>query len=612
MAYPPKPNIRIISILQSKGEGGSFAASAPHNVMAIKITGNIRGLSAAELKSIERLGTRRLDRSEIVSLDLAREVHNVAAHLRRKIGLIISRDGDVEEVFVGSKDLLYLPDLGRYRLGLGRLRRLRLVFSDLSSGAEANIPHDIFTDLEKLRLDAVVSVKVQGNKTIATYAYITASQDPSKPTVATENVPDLGALTLDFQEFITALEEELSLKGEAREVSGSAKAILVGVYGKGDTHADSSIAELSELARTAGVKVMAKVIQRREPDPKTLLGKGKLEEVVLQCLRLGADMIIFDSELRPSQWRAITNATELKVIDRSMLILDIFAGRARSSDGRLQVELAQLRYTLPRLVEKDAGLSRLTGGIGGRGPGETKLEIGRRRIRDRITELERKINKLSDERGLRRKRREDSGVPLVSILGYTNVGKSTLFNALTSGDALVENKLFATLDPAQKKLVLSYDEQGRATGKFDTVVLSDTVGFIRKLPQELRNAFRTTLEELYHANLLVHVLDASDPEIHDRKTAVESILTEMKLQDVPMLLVLNKGDLLDVDTQQALAREFDALVVSAVKGEGLRELKSAIKANLEKASLQESSPVAALRGALKMSVGNGHGSNEIT
>jgi len=357
------------------------------------------------------------------------------------------------------------------------------------------------------------------------------------------------------------------------------------VHPKGERESTSSMDELAELARTAGVKILDRVIQRRNPDPRTLLGKGKIEEVVLRCLRLGADLVIFDNELRPSQWRAITNATELKVIDRSMLILDIFASRAQSSEGRLQVELAQLKYNMPRLVEKDAGLSRLTGGIGGRGPGETMLEIGRRRIRDRITDLEKRIDAISGQRRLRRKRREEREVPLVSILGYTNVGKSTLFNALSGSKVLAENKLFATLDPAQRQVVVPSSllgESDTTEGRGVQLVLSDTVGFIRRLPNELKNAFRATLEELDGATLLVHVIDASDPEVHERKEAVEKILAEMELSGIPMVVVANKIDATNSDTSASLAREYGASLVSAKNGTGLDDLLRRIVREVER------------------------------
>jgi GTPase len=339
------------------------------------------------------------------------------------------------------------------------------------------------------------------------------------------------------------------------------------------------MSELEELCRTAGVQVLDRFIQGRTPDPKTVLGKGKLEEVVLRCLRLGADMLIFDVELKPGQWRIITNSTELKVLDRSMVILDIFAQRARSADGRLQVELAQLKYNLPRLVEKDTGLSRLTGGIGGRGPGETKLEVGRRRIRDRISQLERQIDKLAAQRLLRRKQRMERALPLVSILGYTNVGKSTLFNALTHSDVLVEDKLFATLDPASRRFVVPPPHDNGLTDNL-VVVLSDTVGFIRDLPAELRTAFRATLEELGEALLLVHVLDASDQQLSERRRAVENVLQEMGLAEVPCLRVLNKIDCVPSAQVEQLVREHSAVAVSATKKIGFDELRHAIALEL--------------------------------
>jgi GTP-binding protein HflX len=270
-----------------------------------------------------------------------------------------------------------------------------------------------------------------------------------------------------------------------------------------------------------------------------------------------------------------------------MLILDIFAQRAQSSDGRLQVELAQLKYNLPRLVEKDAGLSRLSGGIGGRGPGETKLEIGRRRIRERISELERRLEKVRQSRDFRRGRRRDNHVQLVSVVGYTNVGKSTLFNLLTGSQVLAENKLFATLDPSQRKLFIparggaevSQLEGSNATASHvagRTVILSDTVGFIRKLPVELETAFRATLEELYDASLLIHVVDASDSDAVEKYRAVRSIITQMELAGAPELVVLNKIDTAEADVVASLAKELDALAVSAAKKIGIGALLAEI------------------------------------
>lgn len=546
--------------------------------MSAKVTGNTTGLAPSEHKRVERLFSRKLYKDELISLELAREIWGIAADLRRRVGVLASREGHIEEVFLGTKDLLYLPDIGRYRLGRGRLRRLRLLFTDLSRAEEPHLPSDIFADLELLRLDMVVGIKGFPNRMAMAFAHMVPPVEESKIATHTELIPDIAKFEFDFASFMAQLEDELSQYDAAHVAKSGDGALLVGVYGRDVRNVEASLSELKELARTAGVEVLGSLIQRRQPDPRTLLGKGKLQEVILTCLRLGAGLIIFDMELKPGQWRSVTNATELKVIDRSMLILDIFAQHATSSEGRLQVELAQLKYNLPRLVEKDAGLSRLTGGIGGRGPGETKLEIARRRVRDRIVELEKRTNTLSQQRHLRRSKRQDNRVPLVSILGYTNAGKSTLFNALTRSDVVVENKLFSTLDPAQRKLVLAGDLE---RGIEDlALVLSDTVGFIRELPEELVSAFRATLEELAGASLLLHVLDAADNDIHSRRDAVSAILAELQLGDIPVLVVINKIDKIPAEQALLLAREFGAVPVSAQEKQGLDILRSSIREKL--------------------------------
>lgn len=543
--------------------------------MASKIQGNLSGLGKAETKLLERLFKRRLDRAQLVSHELAREIFDTSKSLNRKVGVLVGRDGKILEVIVGTKTMLYLPDLGRYRLGRGRLKMIRLIYAEIqSSDVQPPITEDIYTDLEKLRLDAVVAVSATKNRVCATFAYnlpAPPSYDGKTPLVATELLEDLGRMDFNFREHIEALEEEFSRQTQLNKTKGREQAILVSVSDRDQHSTKVSLDELAELARTAEVEVLDRVIQRRKPDPKTLLGKGKLEEIVLLSLRLGADLIIFDAELRPTQWRSITNATELKVIDRSMLILDIFGQRAKSSEGRLQVELAQLKYNLPKLVEKDAGLSRLSGGIGGRGPGETKLEESRRAIRDRVAELEKRVTKLSEQRAIRRKKRLDEQFPIVAVLGYTNVGKSTLFNALTNSSVIAENKLFATLDPAHRRLRFPNRENPRID-RNHPVILTDTVGFIRDLPQELVAAFKATLEVLNEADIFVHVLDASDPQVQDRCSAVENILAEMGLTAVPTIKVLNKVDKVSQEQLEPLLSRFSALATSAISGIGLDKL----------------------------------------
>ena len=547
--------------------------------MSMHPVGNTKGLAPAELKSVERLARRSLEPGEIVSLELARELIHISAALGRMVGVLVSRSGKIEEIVLGTKLLLFLPDLGRYRLGAGRLRRLRLIFTDLSAGEEcAHIPSDIYTDLEKLRLDAVVAVKQFSNRVACAYAYILPrpQEHGSHPFVHTEHSRDVGALRFDFDAFISEHEGELEAASRERFTPGKLSAVLVGVYECSLVKAECSLAELEELSRTAGIQVLERIIQRRKADPRSVVGKGKLQEVILRSLHLGCEMLIFDAELNPSQWRFITNSTELKVIDRSMLILDIFAQRATSSDGRLQVELAQLKYNLPRLVEKDAGLSRLTGGVGGRGPGETKLEIGRRTIRERIQDLEKRIRKLSSQRELRRSRRRENELPLVAIVGYTNAGKSTLFNTLTDSDVLVEDRLFATLDPAHRRLRFPNRDNTKLE-RNRAVVLTDTVGFIRELPQELVTAFKATLEELHEASLLLHVIDIADPELEMKSEAVQEILKQMALFDIPQIVVLNKADSVDGVVRGERAREFEGVAVSALHGQGMTELVQAME-----------------------------------
>lgn len=563
--------------------------------MADEVFGNSKGLAPSELRAVRKLYQRSVDAEELVSLDLAREMLTVAQELRRRVGVLINRQGRVEAVILGTKEIIYLPDLGRYRLGRSRLRNLRFIFTDLSRDREqASIPYDVFADLERLRFDVVASIRSAPNRVSMSFAYLVPAKGLDTATTMTEEVKDLGAYNDNFLERIEAIEESLASEIVHLD-SDQVGAVLVGVYDKGDVDPEASMLELRELARTAGVTVVDEIVQRRRIDPKTFMGSGKLQELVIRCLRLGAEVLIFDAELKPSQWRSITNSTELKVIDRSMLILDIFAQRAQSADGRLQVELAQLKYNLPRLVEKDAGLSRLSGGIGGRGPGETKLELGRRTIRDRISELEKRLQKVRESRDFRRGRRRENQMQLVSVVGYTNVGKSTLFNLLTGSQVLAENKLFATLDPSQRRLFLPNSGQvdgQSASGR--TVVISDTVGFIRKLPVELETAFRATLEELYDAALLVHVVDASDADAVGKYQAVRKIVDQMSLAQAPELVVVNKIDMVKPEVCEALCARLHGVPVSASKKIGIGALLAAIDARVPRVAAQMSPSVGEL------------------
>jgi GTP-binding protein HflX len=318
---------------------------------------------------------------------------------------------------------------------------------------------------------------------------------------------------------------------------------------------------------------MDSFIQVRERfDPRYLVGKGKLDQILLRASELDVTTIIFDHDLSPSQASAIARLTDLKVIDRTQLILDIFAQRAESVDGKLQVELAQLKYALPRLSQKDDSLSRLTGGIGGRGPGETKLEIGRRRARERVSSLEARLKELAKQRRQRRSHRKRQDVPIVSIVGYTNAGKTTLLNTLTDAQALAEDKLFATLDTRTRRLRFPEDRE---------VVITDTVGFIRDLPEQLFAAFRATFEEMADADLLLHVIDSADPDREQQIATTEKLLAELDLHEIPRLLVYNKADRVDAQTRDRIAAgHVDAVLVSATERESTRPLLRLIGARL--------------------------------
>ncbi len=343
------------------------------------------------------------------------------------------------------------------------------------------------------------------------------------------------------------------------------KAVLIAVD-TGDYNCETSLDELEELAATAGAQVIGRMWQKRDkPDSATFLGSGRIEELAEFCENNEVDLVIADSELSPAQLRNIEKEVDTRVVDRTTLILDIFADRARSNEGKLQVELAQLKYSLPRLTGKGIQLSRLGGGIGTRGPGETKLETDRRHIRRRVKSLEEELESLEKRRGLARARREKDGVETVVIVGYTNAGKSTLMNTLTEAGVLAQDKLFATLDPTSRALTLP---DGRK------VMLIDTVGFIRRLPHNLVEAFKSTLEEAVCAKVILNVCDASDPECAEHLDVTNELLDELGCGGKPTIPVFNKCDLADANLY--LFNEPNAVRISALEKTGLDELLDAI------------------------------------
>jgi len=527
-------------------------------------SGNTLGLKPSELKHLRNTFRRRVATNDIVSAELARHLVEFSHETNRQVGVLLTRKGEVDAVIVGNAHKLELPDIGRTRAGQVRLRGLRLVHTHLKSEP---LTRDDLTDLALLRLDLVAAIGVapNGQPGVLHYAHL-LPENHDGSLWRTETLRSVFDDQPDFAATIEALEDELSSKATARKVGDRERAVLVAVCldgRRGDSEA--SLTELKELARTAGVEVVDEVLQmRRQADPKYLIGKGKLDELNLRSMQLHGDVLILDKELSPSQARGISEATSMKVLDRTQLILDIFAQRAQSAEGKLQVELAQLKYLMPRLVGANESMSRLMGGgVGGRGPGETKLEIDRRRVRDRITMLDRKLEQLSGDRRTRRRQRTRRDLPIISIVGYTNAGKSTLLNALTKSDVLAEDKLFATLDPTSRRLRFPREHE---------VIITDTVGFIRDLPKDLVAAFRATLEELEDASLLLHVIDAADPARDAQVEAVEKILGSLDLSDRPRLKVWNKVDRLSAEQIDALLRARGGVAVSAIDRRGFDEL----------------------------------------
>ena len=516
--------------------------------------GNTQGLKPNQLRRIEKLYQRRIPPHQIVTPEFARQLSELSHETRRQIGVLIDRKGYVEFVIVGDARQIELPDFKRVRVAGDRFRGLRCVHTHLR-GEE--LTRDDLTDLALLRLDLMAAIDVDdttGLPGVVRSAHLlpsTASENGMngnskhfaflEPAVASQ-------LDVDFLGLIEALESEMARnRRTSQRARGVESAILVNVSTDPRDDAEDSMAELRELAQSAGVVVLDEMIQRRSSiDPRTVVGKGKLEELLISAMQVGADAIIFDRELQPAQVRSISEATDLKVIDRSQLILDIFAQRAQSHEGKIQVELAQLKYILPRLVlGQNSAFSRLAGGIGGRGPGETKLETDRRRVRDRIHRLEGELASQRKRREQRRKERLRHQVPTISIVGYTNAGKSTLLNALTSSHVLAEARMFATLDPTTRRLRLPREQE---------VIINDTVGFIRDLPPDLLAAFRSTLEEISGSRLLVHVVDASNPRWQQQIASVDRILTELEFDQIPRLLVFNKVDLIHETSLRAIER----------------------------------------------------------
>ncbi len=535
----------------------------------MKVQGNTQGLKKNELKRLERLYRRRCSTREVIRPDIAREMCEISRDTGRQVAVLINRRGEITHVLVGTRKQIILPDFRRFRVDPRRLRGLRYIHTHLDGSP---LSREDLNDLAFLRLDfiAAITVDESGMPKTAHCAHLLPKNRNHKKWELLKPMRFERTADIDILELIRSLEEEMTRSlPKPVEAGGKQRAVLIDVRKPRDEFAEESFAELEELALASGVQLVDKIIQiKNKPDPKFVIGQGKLREITLESHQEGVDLLIFNQDLTPAQIRHIGDETDLKVLDRTQLILDVFAQRAQSREGKIQVELAQLKYSLPRLGEKDDMLSRLTGGIGGRGPGETKIEIDRRRVREKISRLEKQIREISRRRYEMRRKRRRKQVPVISIVGYTNAGKSTLLNTLTKSNVTVMDQPFATLDPSSKRLRFPRDRE---------VIITDTVGFIRDLPPDLLNAFKATLEELSEADLILHVVDISNPHHDVHINVVEKILTDLSLEKIPRILIYNKADLVDPFLVRAIASRTNGIAVCALDKNTLTPLLERIE-----------------------------------
>ena len=524
-----------------------------------EIHGNTEGIRKTVLDELTTLYDVQLEPGQFMPQDLLQSLCGYSASMNREIAVYITRFGEVADVLIGRADSIDLPDL-RLRRGDRRLSMVRCVHTHPRATGELS---DVdVSALLSMRFDAMCAVGVSedGRPTSVQCAFLDAESEGH-----VRRTELISARRLPQEEWLAEIERTDAVYRAANPATrtGRERAVLVGI------ESEESLDELEELAKTAGAETVLRVLQKRpKPDPVFCVGKGKAEELSLRCQAAQADVVIFDEELSGVMQKNLEETLRLKVVDRTALILDIFAARASTREGKLQVEMAQLRYRSQRLLGQGLVLSRLAGGIGTRGPGESKLEVNRRRIRERLTDLERELEQIERQRGLRRQSREKNGVPIVALVGYTNAGKSTLFNRLTGADVYVENQLFATLDSVSRPIELPHG--GKA-------LLVDTVGFIRKLPHELVKAFRATLEEARLADVLIMVLDGADAQMEGRRRTVEEVLDSLGATEAPRVEAVNKCDLITRESQSLPG----ALYISASTGENVEKLLLRVESELE-------------------------------
>lgn len=548
-----------------------------------EIKGNIKGIRDSVIAELQKLYD--MQSPQLVSQELAVKLADITEYINREISVYITRSGQIIEIAVGDNATVELPSFSGRR-GAGRLSGIRCIHTH--PGGNPYLSGVDISALKNNKYDAMVAIGVASpdfTQSTLTFGLITGIDSNENYTSEcygpytieeTENI--------NFVNTVSTIERILDKQtGTASLQVMSERAILIGMeWGRNDSlwTVDDSLEELKQLADTAGATVIKKFIQKRpKPDPAFFIGRGKVQELALYAQQENIDLCIFDDELSPAQQRNIESVMGIRILDRTALILDIFAQRARTNEGKLQVELAQLQYTLPRIMGKGLMLSRLGGGIGTRGPGETKLEVDRRRIRDRIAFIKEQIEKVKAVRSLHRSKRKKNNVFEVSLVGYTNAGKSTLLNTLTNSDIYAKDQLFATLDPTTRQLTLPNKQE---------IIITDTVGFIQRLPHQLIAAFRSTLEVVTEADLLVHVIDVSHELYKEQAAAVHEVLKEIGAETKPVITVYNKIDKLPPDSKLAdrLALEEDTVCISAAKKLNLESLQQMIESHLKSKAVE--------------------------
>lgn len=548
-----------------------------------EIKGNIKGIRDSVIAELQKLYD--MQSPQLVSQELAVKLADITEYINREISVYITRSGQIIEIAVGDNATVELPSFSGRR-GAGRLSGIRCIHTH--PGGNPYLSGVDISALKNNKYDAMVAIGVLSpdfTKSELTFGLITgidSNENYTAECYGPYSIED--AENINFVNTVSTIERILDKQtGTASLQVMSERAILIGMeWGRNDSlwTVDDSLEELKQLADTAGATVIKKFIQKRpKPDPAFFIGRGKVQELALYAQQENIDLCIFDDELSPAQQRNIESVMGIRILDRTALILDIFAQRARTNEGKLQVELAQLQYTLPRIMGKGLMLSRLGGGIGTRGPGETKLEVDRRRIRDRIAFIKEQIEKVKAVRSLHRSNRKKNNVFEVSLVGYTNAGKSTLLNTLTNSDIYAKDQLFATLDPTTRQLTLPNKQE---------IIITDTVGFIQRLPHQLIAAFRSTLEVVTEADLLVHVIDVSHELYKEQAAAVHEVLKEIGAESKPVITVYNKIDKLPPDSKLAdrLALEEDTVCISAAKKLNLETLQQMIEKHLKSKAVE--------------------------